>query len=135
MVLTAGNVFSILSLSLTLFDISFKYIYIIVYNKNCKCVCVWVDLEGLVKLWDIRTGRPLRSFNLTHYSAEAAICEGNFTPDGSSFCLLNQYGRLLLFGTGSLKRYRIAPEEQFFEAGFLIPTIKLNNNNKESSKI
>lgn len=71
--------------------------------------------DGRAFLWDISTGRMLKSFvNLSPHSKPLANLDGGFTPDGNGFCFTDQIGRLLIFGTGSGEEYAATPVQQYF---------------------
>ncbi|KAG7391789.1 hypothetical protein PHYPSEUDO_003409 [Phytophthora pseudosyringae] len=78
-------------------------------------IVVTAGYDGRVCLWDISTGRLLKSFtNLSPDSKPLSNLDGGFTPDGSGFCFTDQIGRLLIFGTGSGEHYAATPVQQYF---------------------
>ncbi|GMF09828.1 unnamed protein product [Phytophthora lilii] len=78
-------------------------------------IVVTAGYDGRVFLWDISTGRMLKSFtNLSPDSKPLSNLDGGFTPDGNGFCFTDQIGRLLIFGTGSGEQYAATPVQQYF---------------------
>ncbi|KAG3199902.1 hypothetical protein PC128_g4982 [Phytophthora cactorum] len=78
-------------------------------------IVVTAGYDGRVFLWDISSGRMLKSFtNLSPDSKPLSNLDGGFTPDGSGFCFTDQIGRLLIFGTGSGEQYKVTPVQQYF---------------------
>lgn len=78
-------------------------------------IVVTAGYDGRVFLWDISTGRMLKSFtNLSPDLKPLSILDGGFTPDGSGFCFTDHIGRLLIFGTGSGEQYAATPVQQYF---------------------
>lgn len=78
-------------------------------------IVVTAGYDGRVFLWDISSGRMLKSFtNLSSDSKPLSNLDGGFTPDGSGFCFTDQIGRLLIFGTGSGEQYATTPVQQYF---------------------
>ncbi|KAG7394367.1 hypothetical protein PHYBOEH_005273 [Phytophthora boehmeriae] len=78
-------------------------------------IVVTAGYDGRVFLWDISTGRMLKSFiNLSPDSKPLSNLDGGFTPDGNGFCFTDQVGRLLIFGTGSGEQYSMTPVQQYF---------------------
>ncbi|GMF31379.1 unnamed protein product [Phytophthora fragariaefolia] len=78
-------------------------------------IVVTAGYDGRVFLWDISTGRMLKSFtNLSPDSKPLSNLDGGFTPDGSGFCFTDQIGRLLIFGTGSGEQFAATPVQQYF---------------------
>ncbi|KAL4096292.1 hypothetical protein PRIC1_009653 [Phytophthora ramorum] len=78
-------------------------------------IIVTAGYDGRVFLWDISTGRMLKSFmNLSPDSKPLSNLDGGFTPDGNGFCFTDQIGRLLIFGTGSGEQYAATPVQQYF---------------------
>ncbi|TDH65246.1 hypothetical protein CCR75_008865 [Bremia lactucae] len=77
--------------------------------------------DGRVFLWDISSGRMLKSFtNLSSDSKPLSNLDGGFTPDGSGFCFTDQIGRLLIFGTGSGEQYAATPVQQYFSHDYVM---------------
>jgi len=78
-------------------------------------IVVTAGYDGRVFLWDISTGRMLKSFtNLSPDTKPLSNLDGGFTPDGNGFCFTDQIGRLLIFGTGSGEQYAATPVQQYF---------------------
>ncbi|KAG1699672.1 hypothetical protein DVH05_012567 [Phytophthora capsici] len=78
-------------------------------------IVVTAGYDGRVFLWDISTGRMLKSFtNLSPDAKPLSNLDGGFTPDGNGFCFTDQIGRLLIFGTGSGEQYAATPVQQYF---------------------
>ncbi|ETN07404.1 hypothetical protein PPTG_13318 [Phytophthora nicotianae INRA-310] len=78
-------------------------------------IVVTAGYDGRVFLWDISSGRMLKSFtNLSPDSKPLSNLDGGFTPDGSGFCFTDQIGRLLIFGTGTGEQYAATPVQQYF---------------------
>ncbi|CAI5738449.1 unnamed protein product [Peronospora farinosa] len=78
-------------------------------------IVVTAGYDGRVFLWDISTGRMLKSFtNLSPDSKPLSNLDGGFTPNGDGFCFTDQIGRLLIFGTGSGEEYAATPVQQYF---------------------
>ncbi|EGZ27772.1 hypothetical protein PHYSODRAFT_308854 [Phytophthora sojae] len=84
-------------------------------------IVVTAGYDGRVFLWDISTGRMLKSFtNLSPDSKPLSNLDGGFTPDGSGFCFTDQIGRLLIFGTGSGEQYAATPVQQYFAHDYVM---------------
>ncbi|CAI5746194.1 unnamed protein product [Peronospora destructor] len=78
-------------------------------------IVVTAGYDGRMFLWDISTGRMLKSFtNLSPDSKPLSNLDGGFTPNGDGFCFTDQIGRLLIFGTGSGEEYAATPVQQYF---------------------
>ncbi|KAL3673918.1 hypothetical protein V7S43_001605 [Phytophthora oleae] len=78
-------------------------------------IVVTAGYDGRVFLWDISTGRMLKSFtNVSPDRKPLSNLDGGFTPDGNGFCFTDQIGRLLIFGTGSGEQYAATPVQQYF---------------------
>lgn len=52
--------------------------------------------DGYVVLWDLRTGKPLKTLHET----EAKISDGHFSRNGNYFVVSDKDGFFTLFGTG-----------------------------------
>ncbi|CAH0477859.1 unnamed protein product [Peronospora belbahrii] len=78
-------------------------------------IIVTAGYDGRVFLWDISTGRMLKSFtNMSPDSKPLSNLDGGFTPNGNGFCFTDQIGRLHIFGTGSGEQYAATPVQQYF---------------------
>ncbi|RLN93206.1 hypothetical protein BBJ28_00017721 [Nothophytophthora sp. Chile5] len=92
-------------------------------------IVVTAGYDGRVFLWDISTGRMLKSFtNLSPESKVVPMLDGGFMPDGNGFCFTDQIGRLLIFGTGSGEQYAATPVQQYFHRDYAVLITDRNLN-------
>lgn len=90
---------------------------------------VTAGYDGRVFLWDISTGRILKSFvNTSPESELVAMLDGGFMPNGDGFCFTDRIGRLLIFGTGSRERYTATPVQQYFHNDYAVLVTDRNFN-------
>lgn len=90
---------------------------------------VTAGYDGRVFLWDISTGRILKSFvNTSPESELVAMLDGGFMPNGDGFCFTDRIGRLLIFGTGSRERYAATPVQQYFQNDYAVLVTDRNFN-------
>lgn len=101
-------------------------------------IVVTAGYDGRVFLWDISTGRMLKSFvNTSPESKLVPMLDGGFRPDGNGFCFTDQIGRLLIFGTGSGEQYAAAPVQQYFRRDYavLITDRHMNVRDRETQQL
>lgn len=92
-------------------------------------IIVTAGYDGRVFLWDISTGRMLKSFvNMSPEFKAVPMLDGGFMPDGNGFCFTDQIGRLLIFGTGSGEQYAAAPVQQYFRRDYAVLVTDRNMN-------
>lgn len=101
-------------------------------------IIVTAGYDGRVFLWDISTGRMLKSFvNMSPDFKAVPMLDGGFMPDGNGFCFTDQIGRLLIFGTGSGEQYAAAPVQQYFRRDYavLITDRNMNVRDRETQQL
>lgn len=107
-------------------------------HPNDWRIVVTAGYDGRVFLWDISTGRMLKSFaNMSPDFKQIPMLDGGFMPDGRGFCFTDQIGRLLIFGTGSGEQYAAAPVQQYFRRDYavLITDRHMNVRDRETQQL
>ncbi|EDO38859.1 predicted protein, partial [Nematostella vectensis] len=75
--------------------------------------------DGLVILWDLRTGQMIKSFfNSIEGQGHGAVFDCKFSPDGLQFACTDSHGHLCIFGYGSSDPFNKVPSEQFFHTDY-----------------
>ncbi|KAK3741718.1 hypothetical protein QZH41_012911 [Actinostola sp. cb2023] len=75
--------------------------------------------DGLVILWDLRTGTKIISFfNSIEGQGHGAVFDCKFSPDGLQFACTDSHGHLCIFGYGSSEPFSKVPSEQFFHTDY-----------------
>ncbi|KAF1320464.1 Bromodomain and wd repeat-containing protein 1, partial [Globisporangium splendens] len=101
-------------------------------------IVVTAGYDGRIFLWDIATGRMLKSFtNMSPDSELVPMLDGGFIPNGNGFCFTDRIGRLLIFGTGSGEQYAATPVQQYFQSDYaaLITDRNFNVLDRETQQI
>lgn len=99
-------------------------IYLIESHPFDARIFVSAGHDGNMVIWDIETGKSIKTFSnfVNSYENEgtcvASIYDTKFSPDGNMIAVTDSYGYLTLFGNMSPRPYQDLPEQMFFHTDY-----------------
>jgi WD40 repeat protein len=71
------------------------------FSPDGKWLATREDMGGWVRLWDVKTGKQIRLFNVPYLSP--SVCGMAFTPDGRMLATSSQDGTVVLWDLSTLR--------------------------------